>query len=334
MSSPENTPVPSPDRSRLAAAWISFGASLGLLALKSYSYEVTGSSAVLSDALESIVNVLTAAVALFVIRFAAQPADREHPYGHGKAEYFSASFEGGLIFFAAMVIFLESLRAFFHGVSLRELDYGFLLMLIAALLNLLLGIYLKRTGRRQNSEALSASGAHVLSDVKTTVGVALGLLLVKITGYTWLDPLAAMIVALFLAWEGYRIVRRSVGGLMDERDFGLLETLAAAMWKHRRPGVIEIHQLRILRSGNFHHVDGHMVVPEYWDVSQAHELTERFERAVAAEYPHDIEFAFHTDPCRQRYCQVCDMPDCPIRLAAFKFLQPFTVPRLIGEANF
>lgn len=323
-----------PDRARNLAAWISLVASIVLLVVKAASYEITGSSAVLSDALESTVNVLTAGVALFVIRFASQPADREHPYGHGKAEYFSAAFEGGLIFFAAATIFLESSRAFFRGVTLRELDLGFLLMMLAALGNLLLGFYLKHVGRKYHSETLLASSAHIFSDVKTTLGVSLGLLLVKLTGWTWLDPAAAMAVALLLGWEGYHIVRRSFGGLMDEQDLATLEGLAERMSRHRVPGLIEIHQMRVLRSGRLHHIDAHVVMPEYWDVQKAHEVTQSFERAISADYPFSVELAFHVDPCRRQYCAVCDVKDCPIRQAPFQALQPFTVSRLIGEASF
>lgn len=317
---------------RRRAAWISLVASVLLLGLKGGAAWITGSTAVLSDALESIVNVVTAAVALGVIRFASEPADREHPYGHGKAEFVSAAFEGGLIVFAAIAISLEAFRSLWQGAELRELDLGLALVAAAAAANLVLGLYLRRVSRRANSETLAASSAHVLSDVKTTAGVLLALFLVRITGWTWIDPVLAVIVAGMLAWEGVRIVRRSFSGLIDATDVDSLEVLAQAIRQHRRPGVIEIHHLRAIRSGSFHHIDAHLVVPEFWDVVGVHDMTEDFERKVVADYPYDGEIAFHADPCRRKFCRVCDVAHCPVRQAPFEKLVDFNVANMIGDA--
>lgn len=325
MASPQKSP----------AAKVRFGSMVALIAgvvillVKAWAYQVTGSAAVLSDALESIVNVVTAAVALALVRFSLAPADREHPYGHGKAEFVSAAFEGGLIFFAALAIILESARAFWAGPELRALDLGFGLMMVAALANLVLGLYLRRTAKSGNSQALAASSAHVLSDVKTTVGVAFGLVLVRLTGWTWLDPLAAGAVGLHLAWEGWRIVRTSFAGLLDEMDQGSLELLARAMESKRVPGIIEIHHLRTIRSGSFHHVDAHLVVPEFWNVARAHEAANTFEAGVVADYPFDGEIAFHLDPCQRRYCTNCDLEPCPVRQRPFERPRSFEVRELI-----
>lgn len=309
-------------------ALISLLVGVALLIVKAAAYQLTGSSAVLSDALESIVNVVTAATALAVVRFSLAPADDEHPYGHGKAEFVSAAFEGGLIFFAAIAIVLESARALVTGVQLRSLDAGFLLMIAAALANLALGLYLRRVSRRGNSQALAASSAHVLSDVKTTVGVAIGLVAVRLTGWTWLDPLAAAAVGLHLGWEGWGILRGSFAGLLDETDPKSLELLSAAIRKVRPAGVIEIHHLRAIRSGSFHHVDAHLVVPEFWDILEAHEVADRFEKAVVAEYPFDGEIAFHLDPCFRRFCVNCDLEACPVREKPFEHLKTFAVSEL------
>lgn len=315
---------------RLQTALLSLVASVLILAFKAAGAMVSGSSAALSDALESIVNVIAAGVALAVIRFVSAPADREHPYGHGKAEFLSASFEGGLIAFAAVIIFLESCRALWKGPELRELDLGLAFLAGAAVLNLLLGLYVGRVARRMNSEALQASGAHILSDVKTTVGVIFGLGLVKLTGWSWLDPVMAILVSLQLAWEGWRIVRRSLAGLIDEMDETSLESLSKAILRHRVPGVIELHHLRAIRSGGFHHIDAHLVVPEFWDVRHVHEVTHDFERKVVADYHFDGEFAFHLDPCRRAFCRLCDVVECPIRQHPFEKIASFDVKSLIG----
>lgn len=326
-----STSIPtSSDKIRNRTAWLSAIASLVIFILKIAAYRMTNSAAVLSDALESIVNVVAAVVALFVIRFASQPADHEHPYGHGKAEYFSSTFEGGMIFFASLMIIGEAVKALIYQEPPQKLEIGLIIVGAAALVNLALGLYLKHIGKTHHSDALKASGSHVLSDVVTTVGVMVGLGLVLLTGWTWVDPVIAILVGLHLAWVGYGIVRESMGGLMDEIDENTLSNLNAALNKNRRPGIIDIHELRVIRSGRFHHVDAHLVVPEYWDISKVHSETRDFEDAVVRDYVFDGEIAFHLDPCKKSYCSECNVENCPIRLAPFKALRPFTVKSLTG----
>lgn len=327
----QKTMPSSSDKIRSRAAWVSAVASVLIFSLKIGAYKVTGSAAVLSDALESIVNVIAAVVALFVIRFAAQPADEDHPYGHGKAEYFSSAFEGGMIFFAAIMIIGESAKALLFHEPPQRLETGLLIVAGAAILNLILGIYLKAVGARHHSDALKASGSHVLSDVWTTVGVMVGLGLVLLTGLQWLDPVIAIVVGLQLAYSGFKIVRESLGGLLDAQDLGSLELLAAALKKNRVPAVIDIHHMRVIRSGRFHHVDAHMVVPEYWDVAQVHEMTQGFEARVVKDYEFDGELAFHLDPCKKSFCAHCEMPQCPIRLQSFQSLPDFSVKSLTDD---
>lgn len=319
--------IPS-EKYRKRAAYISAAASLLIFLLKAGAYRLTGSAAVLSDALESIVNVIASIVALFVIRFAAQPADHDHPYGHGKAEYFSAAFEGGLIFFAALMIIGESIKALIDHEPTRQLEIGLAIVGLAAFLNLILGLYLKRTGKVHHSEALRASGAHVLSDVYTTVGIMVGLGLVLVTKIAWLDPVIAILVGLQLAVSGFKIVRESWGGLLDEVDEDSLKNLTESLEHNRKPGIIDIHHLRIIRSGSFHHVDAHLVVPEYWDISKVHSETHEFETRVVQDYTFDGEIAFHLDPCKKSYCEICNVENCPIRQVEFKSLRPFTVKSL------
>lgn len=318
-------------RNRNKAAWISLFASGAIFLLKFLAYYITNSAAVMSDATESVINVLAAIIALFVIRFASQPADNEHPYGHGKAEYFSSVFEGGMIFFAALVIIAQSIQAIWQGQSLTRIDVGLYIVGFATVLNLILGLYLKKVGTRENSEALQASGAHVLSDVWTTAGVMIGLVLVALTGIQWLDAVVAMLVAVNLAFSGFGIVRNSIGGLIDETDPKVLADLSESFNKMKRPGVIDIHKLRVIRAGSFHHVDAHIVVPQYWDVATVHDQNEKFESAVVKDYRFDGEIAFHVDPCKKSYCDICDVFDCPIRLSEFKKRKEFTVETLIAD---
>ena len=316
---------------RQRAALISVIASITIFAIKVWAYQATHSAAVLSDATESVVNVLAAFVAFFVVRYAAQPADEDHPYGHGKAEYFSSTFEGGMIFFAGLTILYQSLIYLVSGEELHQLESGLIIIGVAAIFNLILGIYLGRVAKKQNSAALKASSAHVLSDVWTTIGVIGGLILVILTGQTWIDPLVAVLVALQLTYSGYKIVREAMGGLIDEVDTKSLEALGMAMMKNLAPGIIDVHRMRVIRSGAFHHVDAHLVVPEYWDVAHAHSVTHNFEMDVVRDYPFDGEIVFHLDPCGRAYCSHCDVFDCPIRVREFKNRQEFTVDHLISE---
>lgn len=315
-------------RQRLAS-WVSLVVSLIVLGIKTFAYTKTHSTAVLSDALETIVNVIAAFVAIFVIRYGASPADEEHPYGHGKVEYFSAAFEGGLIFFASLLILYQGAMAFIKGGPLHELEAGMVYIFIASLFNLFLALYLRKISREDKSEALAASSSHVMSDVVTTGGIFLGLLLVYLTGWEWIDPLLAVGVAVHLGWEGWKIVRRSIAGLIDEVDIESLRNLCDSFEKNRRPGVIDIHNLKTIRAGSFHHIDAHLVVPEFWDIRTAHEVTQKFEDDVVRSYVFDGEIAFHLDPCESKYCQVCQVEPCPIRVSPLKKLVPFKAEDLV-----
>ncbi len=307
------TPASSQDRATISSAWISLGLSLVVLSLKFAAYHLTKSTAVFSDAVESIVNVVAAVIALFVMRVVARPADDEHPYGHGKLEYFSAAFEGGLVAFAAIAIGIEAIRAILNEKTLNQPDVGIYVMAGAAIINLLLGLHLRTVGKKYRSQALLASSAHVISDVWTTVGVLVGLAIVFVTGAYWIDPFIALLVALHLVYSGYKIVRENIGGLMDEVEPESLMNLAQAFQKHRQPWVIDIHQLKVIRSGKFHHIDAHLVVPEFWNVLRTHDNMVDFERQVVETYHFDGEIAFHIDPCERKYCDFCEMEACPVR---------------------
>ena len=304
-------------RIRLRAGMLSLVVGIALLAAKYCAYLLTGSTAVLSDALESIVNVAAALFALGGLAFAGMPADRNHPYGHGKIEFFSAVFEGGLIAFAAVLIVYQAAISLIYGVEIRQLDAGLAITLGAGLANLALGLFLIRTGRKVESITLVADGKHVISDFWTSLGVVVGLLLVRVTGIVWFDPIVAAIVGFNLAWAGLQLVREAGGGLLDEEDTGLLERLIGAMNATRIDGIIRVHNLRAIRAGRFNHVDAHLVVPEFWTVQSAHRAADAFEAEVIASCGIRGEINFHTDPCRQVYCATCDIAPCPIRLAPF-----------------
>jgi len=317
------------DRVRLTAGLVSLVVSAALLGAKYVAYRLTGSTAILSDALESIVNVVAAVFALGGLLFAVRPADRNHPYGHGKIEFFSAAFEGGLIAFAAALILWEAARGLLEGVEVRRLEWGLAITLAAGLVNLALGWYLVRTGRRHDSLTLVADGQHVLSDFWTSVGIVAGLLAVKVTGLSWLDPLVAAAVALNLMWTGGRLVRQAAAGLLDEEDTGLLTRLLDTLRPHVGQGIIRIHHLRAIRAGRFHHVDAHLVVPEFWPVDHAHEVAETLATRVIEELGVEGELVFHTDPCHRVYCAICDYEPCPVRREPFRARPPLTLEEAV-----
>jgi cation diffusion facilitator family transporter len=328
---PEVAPLRAPDSSaRQVTASIALVGGLAILASKLVAWRLTGSHAVLSDALESIVNVIAAMFALAAIRFAAQPADREHPYGHGKMEYLSAAFEGGLIAFAAAAIIFDAGRSLIEGAELRQLDLGLAVTGLAGVANLVLGGFVLRTGRKLNSPTLIADGQHILSDVWTTVGVLAGLALVRLTGLSWIDPLAALGVGFYLAWLGVKLVRGAGAELLDRGDPALLAKVVAALNVVRTPGFAGVHWLRILRHGHAIHVDAHIHVPEHWTVRQAHEAAQELERRVQEETGLEAELALHLDPCRAEPCQHCDLGHCALRARPFVNHRPLTVDEAAG----
>ncbi|HUM14080.1 MAG TPA: cation diffusion facilitator family transporter [Candidatus Nitrosotalea sp.] len=314
---------------RLRAIVISLAVSVGLLAAKYQAYRITGSTAILSDALESIVNVVAAVFALGGVIFSGRPADRNHPYGHGKIEFFSAAFEGGLIAFAAVLIVYEVVLSLLRGPEVRSLDVGVSIVLGAGLVNLLLGWYLIRTGRKYESITLVADGRHVLADFYTSAGIVVGLLLVRLTGIAWLDPAVAAVVAGNLLWTGFRLVRIAAAGLLDEEDTPLLDRLLEVLQPHLGQGVIRVHHLRAIRGGRFHHVDAHLVVPEFWTVDRSHELAEDLGERVVKELGVEGEMTLHTDPCHRIYCRMCDLDECPVRREPFTGRPPLTLEEAV-----
>ncbi len=314
---------------RRRAITVSLLVSLALLVAKFQAYRLTGSTAILSDALESIVNVVAAVFAIGALVFAGRPADRNHPYGHGKMEFLSAAFEGGLIAFAAVLIVYEVAQSLLYGASLRDLDLGLAVVLGAGLVNLALGAYLVRAGRRHDSLTLVADGRHVMADFYTSAGIVVGLLLVRVTGLDWLDPLVAAVVALNLLWTGLGLVRQAAAGLLDEEDPELLNRLLDVLQPRLGQGVIRVHHLRAIRAGRFHHVDAHLVVPEFWSVERSHELAEELAEQVVKDLGVEGEMTLHTDPCHRIYCRMCDLEDCPIRRDLFRHRPPLTLDEAV-----
>lgn len=306
-------------RLRVRAGMISLVVSVLLLSAKFTAYWLTQSQAVFSDAMESIVNVAAAGIALFAIRFSARPADDDHPYGHGKIEFVTAGFEGGLIAFAGLAITYEAIRALITPPDhLPRLEIGLAIIAAAAVANLLLGLFLVRTGNRHGSLALKADGHHVISDFWTSAGTIGGLTLVWLTDVIWIDAATAIVFACLLFWTGGKLLRQAARGLLDEMDPALVEEVAEALEAGRGDGIIDVHDLRAINVGDRRHVDLHLVVPEFWTVDQAHDAMDAYEVRVRASHSLRVELQFHVDPCARAYCARCDLASCAVRGAAFK----------------
>ncbi len=277
----------------LAACSIAVG--LAVLALKYLAYYLTGSVALLSDAIESIVNVLTAIAALIAIRFAAQPADKDHPYGHHKAEYVSAVIEGVLIVIAALAILRAAWDAYQIPRMVEAPWLGLAVNGAATLVNLLWASVLIRQGRKHRSPALVADGRHLMTDVISSGGVLAGLVLAVYSGIRALDPLLAVLVALNILWAGWKLMKESAGGLLDEAlPEETLERIRAAIAKNA-DGAIEAHDLRTRHAGPMTFVEFHLVVKGSMSVTDAHEICDRLERAIKAEV-HDALISIHVEP--------------------------------------
>lgn len=318
---------PSSAQVRIRIALFSIAASSVVLALKWLAYAWTGSAALQSDALEGIVNVVAGVFALGALVYAEKPSDREHPYGHGKMENFSAAFEGGLITLAAVLIFYEGVSAILSGRVPHNLGLGVAVNAFAGGLNGLIGFFLIRAGKKHRSKAIEADGRHILSDFITTVGVLIGMGLVWLTGWPWLDGAIAVVIGLVLVWTGFSLVRQSSSALLDSEDPDALKNLVAGFNRLSRPEVIAVHELRTMRSGRYTHVDAHIVIPEYMSVGDGHDLVESHCAQVLKDCGIEGEFHSHVDPCRRAYCSGCAMPDCPVRREPLQKKAPLTIEK-------
>jgi cation diffusion facilitator family transporter len=297
-------------RPRLIAIGVSFCVGVTLMAVKFYAYRLTGSSAILSDALESIINVVASAFALVSIILAARPPDRSHPYGHGKIEYFSAGFEGALIILAAFGVFWAAWLHIVHPQPLPQLETGLFIVLAAGIVNLALGLALVRVGKRSGSIALIADGKHVLTDFYTSAGVALGLLLVRLTGWYWLDGAVACAVGINILFSGSNLVRQSFSGLMDAADPDLMKQISDLLVKCRKDLWIDIHELRAWRSGNLIHIDFHLILPRDFTLEEAHREAKDLEEIIVDHFGGVAHVLIHMDPCQNPDCSVCSLSHC------------------------
>ncbi len=287
--------------------------SVVLLVIKFIAYYLTHSVAILTDALESIVNVVAGFIGLYSLYIAAMPRDINHPYGHGKAEFLSAAVEGTLVLSAGAIIIYKAIQHLIYPIILHQIDRGMILVGITAVINLGVGLIGVKNGKRNQSVALIASGRHLISDSYSTFGIIAGLLLILLTRLSWVDSAIAIIFGIIIIYTGYKILRRSIAGIMDEADVELLTKMVHILNASRRENWIDLHNLRIIKYGNILHVDCHLTVPWYLNVSEAHAEIEALGTLIKNEFGESFELFVHSDGCSYVQCPICIKSECPVR---------------------
>lgn len=280
------------------------------------AYFLTASNFVLTDAAESIVNVIASSFAFYSIYLSALPRDENHPYGHGKVEFFSVFIEGSLIGIAGCIIIVKSVYSFFYPNIIHDLFTGAIIIGITGAINGALGYYMIRKGKELRSMTLDADGRHLLADTVTSGGLVVGLLLIEFTGILWLDSALSILVGLYIVYSSYKLVRKSVGGLMDEADFQVVTDIINVLSEKRRDPWIDVHNLRAQKYGHELHIDCHMTLPSYFDLNTVHTEISLVDKMINKDMGIKTELFIHADPCLPDCCHYCSMPNCPIRSEA------------------
>lgn len=293
-----------------------------LLVAKLIAYFVTNSNAILTDALEGFVNILGAAFGLFSLYYATLPRDRNHPYGHGKIEFISSGFEGGLILFAGVSMLAKAIYTFFFPEQVTINTLGLMLVGFAGVVNFGMGRLMVIQGEKANSIQLEAGGKHLISDGYSTVGLLIGLGIVWISGLDVLDNVLAVILGVIISTTGYKIIRKSISGIMDEADPALIDRVAEVLDQNRQPTWVDIHNFRIVRYGAKNHMDAHLTVPWFFTMKEAHDEVGKLEAVLAEVYQEDLEPNIHTEPCLSQSCKICEFQDC--RERQFSFVKKIT----------
>lgn len=297
------------------------------------AWYITNSVAILTDALESTVNVVAGMIGVYSLYLSGKPKDKDHPYGHGKVEFISAAIEGTLISVAGFLIVYQAVVNLLQPHTIRKLDYGIILVAVTALINFIAGTICLRKGIKNNSLPLIASGRHLKTDTLSTVGIIAGLIALYYTKLTWIDSGVAIVFACFIIYTGYKIIRTSVAGIMDEADIVLLNKLVELLNANRRDNWIDLHNLRIIKYGATLHMDCHLTVPWYLNVRQAHEEIEALAGLVKNEFGETVELFVHSDGCLEFSCRICSKHDCLVRLHNFEHKVLWTIENISKDSK-
>lgn len=292
---------------------LALAAGILLMLVKFGAYLLTNSNAVLTDAMESIVNVVASGFAFYSIHLAARPKDQNHPYGHGKVEFFSVFLEGGLIFIAGILILAKAIYNIFFPEPVGNLMEGMGLLAFTGVVNFVLGTYMVSQSKILHSLTLLADGKHLQTDAYSTLGLLIGLSLMYITGFGWIDIALSLGLGTYILISGYKLLRRSVAGLMDESDMKLLDQVAGILQQRRKEDWIDVHNLRVQRYGHELHIDCHVTLPNYYDLNKVHDEVSRIDAVINEHLHSSTELFIHADPCVPACCHYCRVRNCPIR---------------------
>jgi len=302
-----------------------------LFVIKITAWLLTNSVSILTDALESTVNVIAGIIGWYSLYVAAKPRDFDHPYGHGKAEFISAAVEGTLIVIAGLIIIYEAILNFLHPHPLQKLDYGIILVAVSAVINFIMGNIAIRRGQKNNSLALIASGKHLKSDTYSTIGIIIGLVLIYFTKINIIDSIVAFIFAGIIIYTGYKIIRSSIAGIMDEADDELLKNMITVLNQNRRENWIDLHNLRVIKYGSVLHIDCHLTVPWYLNVHEAHAEIDALGELIRKQYGTAIEFFVHSDGCLDFSCNICSKENCWVRQHSFERKIDWTIENILSN---
>lgn len=297
---------------------IALAVSASLMLAKMGVYFITGSVAVLSDAIESVINIATSGFALYAVWLASLPRDKEHPYGHGRVEYIAEAGEGVAITVAGLAILLVAFSRSSGHESMDASALGIVLIGLIAVVTYIAGTVIVRAGKQTKSPTLVADGLHIRADAITTIGAFVGVVLVYITGLQWIDQAVAGLLGAWLVWSGGRLLFGASANLMDQADPALLDELGGVFQEVREPGWVAPHLTRVHRLGQSIHVDMHMVFPRYWPLERAHDASRTLEKALEAHYGPDADLMLHMEACTPVSCSYCDVSACPVRATPFE----------------
>ncbi|MBL7767205.1 MAG: cation transporter [Chitinophagaceae bacterium] len=307
--------------------------SVCLFLVKIVAWYLSGSVAILTDALEGTVNVVAGFIGLYSIILSSKPKDKEHPYGHGKVEFLSSAIEGLLISLAGLIIIYEAINNLIHPHALNQLDYGIILIAITAIVNYVVGYFCVKKGHQEHSPILVASGAHLKSDAYSTLGLIIGLILILITDYHWMDSLVALIFAFIIIITGYKILRKAISGIMDESDSSIIDEIVILLNRERQPKWIDVHNMRVINYAGYFHIDCHLTVPYYINVNQAHEILDSLTLMFKRHFDDKVEFFIHIDGCVPVQCSICSLNNCVARKSAFQQHVDWTHENILSNSK-
>ncbi len=316
-------------RSKVTAVkWVLLFSFL-IMGVKFTAWYFSHSQAVLSDALESLINIATSTLTLYSLIYASRLRDNDHPYGHGKIEYLAVGFEGALIFGTGIFIIFQSVLHLIHPEQLKDVNTGLFLTAFSAIAMWFIGRFLKRKGEALNSLPLQADGAHFNADAVTSLGLIVGLSVYNLTGWLWVDPVLAILLSIHIMFSGFKLLREAIDRLLDKADVESIERITVALQRYRHRAWIDIHNLRLQKFGHYLHVDCHLTLPFYYTLEEVHHQIKLLENELNRDFNNHVELFVHTDPCLQMQCRLCALQECMFRKEPFIRTVEWTTPALM-----